>query len=425
MKQTITPARKLNGELTVPGELEPALQALVLAALAQGQSTIHQVPPAVRPLLQILERLGMAINHKDDAIEVEGRGPLGWSAPEESFSLDGLGPAAPLLVALLAAQPFAVSLTWSQGQQETGTELIAQLNALGAAIIQRADGTLDIGPVETLVAAQLEPQDLPPAYELALYLAALCAQGTTQIRRPLKTRDENVRLLRAWDFSLKPQRRDDHTLLSIAGGQSPAPRDLHLAGDLHLAYPFIVAALSLKGSRLNVRQVTLNPGNRTLLDILRQLGGRIEIAEGKGHIVDLEVQSSPLKSTRIAAQRAARLHPLVPLLAILATQTQGEFVVRDIAALRQGPFDLVAHLVELLRQLGAKVGEFPEGFVVEGGQALSGGKVDARQNPALGLALGIAGLLAESELVVDQASCIEDIYPQFFATLETLKENRR
>ena len=425
MKYTLTPARKLIGELVVPGELEPALQALVLAALAEGETTIRQAPPALTPLVQALECLGLVVVRQNDALKVTGRGLRGLTAPAEILSLDGLGPAAPLLLAVLAGQPFAATVTWSKGQRQAGVELVNQLNAMGAALVQRADGSVTIGAVESLEAAELAPDDLPAAYALGLYLAALGSCGTTQLRQAPTPRDENARLLRAWDLELKIQRRDDHNLVSIPGGQCPAGRDMDLAGDLDLAYPFIVGALSLKGSHLSVRRVALHPANRTLLDVLRQLGGHIEIVEDKGGVVDLEVHGSPLKSTRIAGQRADKLHHQVPLLAILATQTKGEFVVRDIAALRRGEFDLVAHLVALLRDLGAKVGEFPEGFVVEGGQPLSGGAVDARRDPGLVLALGTAGLLAEAELVVDHVGCIEHIYPQFFAILESLKENRR
>ena len=114
----------------------------------------------------------------------------------------------------------------------------------------------------------------------------------------------------------------------------------------------------------------------------------------------------------------------LPLLAVLATQTSGEFVIRDVAHLRQGEFDYVAHLFELLKQIEARVGEYPEGIVVKGGLPLRGARIDAVDDPGLAMAFAVAGLLAESEMVIAGCECLDSVYPDFFATLHSLREKR-
>ena len=116
---------------------------------------------------------------------------------------------------------------------------------------------------------------------------------------------------------------------------------------------------------------------------------------------------------------------LTTLLAVLATQATGQFVIRDVDHLRQGDYDFVAHLVELLRQRGAKVGEFPEGLVVDGGLPLSGGVIDAKGDVGLVLAFAVAGLLAEEEMTIQGAECLDGVYPDFFAALAAVKETRK
>ena len=134
------------------------------------------------------------------------------------------------------------------------------------------------------------------------------------------------------------------------------------------------------------------------------------------------VQSGGLKSTRIAGPRTEKLLEQIPLLAVLATQAQGEFVIRDIEVLRRGEFDYVAHLVA---QIGARVGEYPEGIVIKGGFPLQGGAIETRGDAGLVLAFAVAGLLAESDITLEDAECVDGIYPGFFSTLEKLKESRK
>ena len=128
---------------------------------------------------------------------------------------------------------------------------------------------------------------------------------------------------------------------------------------------------------------------------------------------------------RIAAQRMEKVVDHVALLAVLATQGTGQFVLRDIEHLRRGDYDFVAHLVGLLRQVYPKVGEFPEGLVVDGGLALSGGGIDSRGDPGLVQAFAVAGLLAEAEMTIRGIECLDAIYPDFFAALESVKETRK
>ena len=115
----------------------------------------------------------------------------------------------------------------------------------------------------------------------------------------------------------------------------------------------------------------------------------------------------------------------MPLLAVLATQCDGEFVIRDVEVLRQGGFDYLAHLVQQLRLVEAKVGEFPEGLVVEGGYPLKGAAIDTRGDAGLNFAFAVAGLWAETELTLSDTRGLEEVFPAFFSTLEKLQERKK
>ena len=108
-----------------------------------------------------------------------------------------------------------------------------------------------------------------------------------------------------------------------------------------------------------------------------------------------------------------RLIAQVPLLAVLATQTEGEFIIRDIDALRRSEegYDLVAHLLALLRLIGAKVGEYPEGLVIDGGHPLQGASIDSKGDPGTVQAFAVAGLLASGEMEIGGVECLDGVFP--------------
>ena len=127
----------------------------------------------------------------------------------------------------------------------------------------------------------------------------------------------------------------------------------------------------------------------------------------------------------MAAQRAENILVQVPLLAALATRVQGEIVIRDVHALRDGAFDRVQHLFESLRSLQVRIGEFPEGLVIKGGFPVMGGVLDARGDAHLAQAFALLGLWAEDEIVIDNAEGVRELHPDFFSALAALKEKKR
>jgi 3-phosphoshikimate 1-carboxyvinyltransferase len=247
------------------------------------------------------------------------------------------------------------------------------------------------------------------------------------LREPLKAGERAERPLRQWGVEVlrRRQETEGEWALSVEGGQELQARDLEIAGDPPLALPLAVAALGLRRSELRLRRLALRPGKRLFFDLLRQLGAPLAFEENEDGTADLLVRSGKLKPTRIAEKRAEKLLDQVPLLAVLATQTEGEFVIRDVEVLRRGEYDYLAHLVQQLRLIAAKVGEFPEGLVVEGGYPLRGAAIDTRNEVGLTFAFAVAGLWAEEELILSDTQCLEAVFPAFFSTLEKLQERRK
>ena len=426
MEQTVSPARKIVGETLVPGELRVAEQALILATLAAAESHIRNAPPAIDRLAEILEKLGAQISRRKGELVIAGSGLRGFKRVDAPLELDGMAEIGLLLVAMLAGQEFTTRIKPGDGQERC-RELLQLLASMGIESGQETESVFVVGGARKLKGTAHEAVDIDPALKLAVLVAGLYAEGTTSLRESTGNRNRMERFLRERQVVVERRKQEgaDQYLVSIEGGQSVQSRDVEVPGDLRLAYPLMVPALLRRGSELKIRRVAIRSGQRGFLDLVRQIGGKVEIEDLGNQMADLTISYSELKATRVAAQRTERVMEQIPLLAVLATQTQGEFVIRDTERLRQGSFDLVSHLFNLLRQIEARVGEYPEGIVIKGGVPLKGARIDSKEDPGLVMAFAVAGLLAESEMTIEGSECLDEIYPEFFPTLHALKEKRR
>ncbi len=400
MAASATPA----SQVSVPGERDLAEQALVLAALSEGDSTVHNAPVAAGRVVGLLRDLGVDLAVRAGTHGVRGVGLRGFQEAAEPLDLAGLGDTALLLLPVLAGQTFRSRVKLG-AEAERCRPLLSLLAEVGFAVEQESGGTVVTGgqPAKGFVLSAAPPTD---ALALGATVAALFAEGTTALK--VGTRVE--RLLRARGIAVERRR-----LLSLEGGQALQATDVEVPGQLELAYPLMGAALCRKGSELTIKRVATRPGPRAFLDLLRQIGAQIAAKELGGNECDLHVSASPLKATRVAGARAAKVADQIALLAVLATQTKGTTVIRDIADVPH-----VEHLCATLRALNARIGQFPEGLVIEGGFPLESGPLDGKGDPGLTMAFAVAGLLAGGELTIEGRACLTPIWPDFFEVVQSI-----
>ena len=404
MEAIVSPAKKIAGQVSVPGEREPAERALVLAALSEGKSTVRHVPVAADRVVALLRELGVDITERAGACVVHGVGLRGFRDVEGALDLEGLGDTVLLLLPLLAGQTFRSRVKLG-AEVERCRLLLDLLAQVGFTVEPESADTFVTGghQAKGFVLSEAPPTD---ALALGAMVAALFAEGTTA----LKVGRRVERLLRGRGVAVERRR-----LLSMEGGQALKATDVEVPGQLELAYPLMGAALCRKGSELTIQRVAIRPRQRAFLDLLRQIGAEI-VAEDIGEgACDLHVSASELKATRVAGQRVAKVADQIALLAVLMTQAKGTTVIRDIEDVPH-----VEHVCAALRSLDARIGQFPEGLVIKGGFPLQGGQLDGKGNPGLTMAFAVAGLLAEGELTIQGSECLTPIWPDFFNTVQSI-----
>ena len=424
MRQRITAARRLEGETRVPGERDQAALALLLAAVAEGESEVGNLPPGSERLISWLQSAGIETRRTNSSVAIRGAGPHALRGIEGLVDLTDTGTAALPALALLAGQGIPLLARIPAAQQDSCTRLLELLGRMGAAGRLEAGGVVGFDRGGGMKGAAHPETDLEAPVRLALLIAGLYGEGVTEVREPASSRDRVDEPLERRGAAVSRSRRDGARAIAVEGGGHLRGNRVSVPGELRLALPLVVAASSLKGSKVRIGNLELRSPQRPFLDLLRQIGGDTAVEEGDG-AADLVVGAARLKGTRVAGSRSERLLDQMEMLAVLATQVEGEFIIRDIASLRQGCFDRVAHLVSALRRIGAKVGEYPEGIVIDGGRPLTGGEVDCRNDSGLAMAFAAAGLIADGEMVLADSGCLKNEFPGFCDLLQALKVKKK
>ncbi|HIQ04796.1 MAG TPA: 3-phosphoshikimate 1-carboxyvinyltransferase [Anaerolineae bacterium] len=420
MNLRVRRSHTLRGRIAVPGDKSISHRALILGALAEGETRVRGFLPGGDPLATVnnLRRLGVEIEElAPDRVIVHGRGLEGLHEPEEVLDCVNSGTTMRLLAGVLAGLPFTSVLTGSaQLRRRPVGRITTPLRQMGATVLGRDKGRL---PPVAIAGGNLRgiEYELPvPSAQTksAVLLAGLSADGLTVVREPGPARDHTERMLRAMGAPIEVM---GHIITSERPNRPLTPLDVTIPGDISSASFLIVAAVLAPDSDLTIESVGVNPTRTGLLDVLRRMGADIELSnerEVSGEpVADLRVRTSDLQAGSVSGDDVVRMIDEFPVLAVAATQAQGVTEVRDASELRVKETDRIATTVTELRRLGALIEERPDGFVIEGPTPLYGTHVESHGDHRLAMALTIAGLVAAHETLVMDADCIADSFPGF------------
>ena len=424
---TILPARRLRGRLRVPGDKSISHRYALLAALAEGGSTLTHFAPGAdcRSTLACLRRLGVKIEEGPaGTVTLLGRGLGQLCSPGDALDCGNSGTTMRLVAGVLAGHSFASTLVGDASlSRRPMRRVIEPLERMGARI-DATDGHAPVTIHGTRLRALTHQSETPSAQvKSAVLLAGLHADGTTSVIEPAATRDHTERALTAFGGTVTV----DGMTVSVTGGQRLFGQTLSVPGDFSSAAFWLVGAAALPGSRVEIEGVGLNPTRTALLEILRRFGARVEVhvtateaGEPRGTVI---VEGDRTGALEIAPDEVPGLIDELPAIAALAAHG-GEVVVRGAGELRVKESDRIAALVAGFRALGIDADERPDGFIVRGRSSgslpPSGGTADARGDHRMAMAFAIAALAAERPSRIDGADVVAVSYPDFFATLDRL-----
>ncbi len=430
---TAHPIEALTGSARVPGDKSISHRALMLAALAIGESEIHGLLEGedVLRTAAAMRALGAKIVRGPDGIwHAWGRGLGGLCEPDGVLDLGNSGTGARLLMGLLAGHPVTAVMTGDESlRSRPMARVIAPLEQLGARFVARDGGRLPLTVVGTA-----DPQ--PIRYELpvasaqvksAVLLAGLAAPGETTVVERAPTRDHTERMLRHLGADLRVSTEDGGARsVTLVGQPELAAGRIRIPADPSSAAFAAVAAAVLPGSQLRLDGVGTNPLRAGLYTTLQEMGAGITFEnrreESDEPVADLVIRGSELQGVDVPAGRAPTMIDEYPILAVAAACARGRTVMPGLGELRVKESDRLAALTRGLTACGVEVEAGPDSLSVQGrgGRPPGGGTVATQLDHRIAMAFLVLGLAAERPVTVDDSAPIATSFPGFQALMADL-----
>ena len=420
-----TNSKGLKGTIRVPGDKSISHRSIIFGSLAKGETKVYDILRGedVLSTIQVFRDLGVSIQDDGDVIRIQGVGFQGLQAPTAPLDMGNSGTSIRLISGVLAGQDFAVTMVGDDSLSKRPMDRVAiPLRQMGVEIA--GQGERDCPPLHEKGTHQLQPihYRLPVAsaqVKSALIFAALQAEGESTIIEKEKTRDHTEDMIRQFGGEIQV----DGKTIRIKGGQEFQGQEVIVPGDISSAAFWLVAGLILPESMIKIENVGINQTRTGILDVIQEMGGdlTIEDRDEKAVSASLTVRTSSLKGIRIDGELIPRLIDELPIIALLATQANGQTVIADAEELRVKETDRIQVVADSLNAMGANVVPTEDGMIITGPTPLHGADLETFGDHRIGMMATIAALLVrDGNVVLDRAEAINTSYPSFFEDLETL-----
>ena len=420
-----TNSKGLKGTIRVPGDKSISHRSIIFGSLAKGETKVYDILRGedVLSTIQVFRDLGVSIQDDGDVIRIQGVGFQGLQVPTAPLDMGNSGTSIRLISGVLAGQDFSVTMVGDDSLSKRPMDRVAiPLRQMGVEIA--GQGERDCPPLHEKGTHQLHPihYRLPVAsaqVKSALIFAALQAEGESTIIEKEKTRDHTEDMIRQFGGEIQV----DGKTIRIQGGQEFQGQEVIVPGDISSAAFWLVAGLILPDSVIKIENVGINQTRTGILDVIQEMGGdlTIEDRDEKAVSASLTVKTSSLKGIRIDGELIPRLIDELPIIALLATQANGQTVIADAEELRVKETDRIQVVADSLNAMGATVVPTEDGMVITGPTPLHGADLETFGDHRIGMMAAIAALLvSEGNVMLDRAEAINTSYPSFFEDLETL-----
>jgi 3-phosphoshikimate 1-carboxyvinyltransferase len=424
----LQPARRIAGELRLPGDKSISHRVALIAALANTGSEISNFSTAAdcASTLSCLRDLGISIEHTENKVVFAGGQQL--SAPRGPLDCGNSGSTLRILAGVLTGHDLTAELTGDASLTSRPMRRIIEPLEMMGAKIESTDGK---APLRVHGSSQLDAitYKLPVAsaqVKSAILFAGLNARGRTTVIETSPTRDHTERLFNGFGISVTINLDHSVTLWTqgrFSGGSMTIP------GDVSSAAYFIAAAMLLPASKLTIEGVGLNPTRAAFISVLTSWGADIsktdlqtERNEPYGTINVRGGVTGNATDRTLSGSMIPSLIDELPLLAVVGSQIEGGILIRDAAELRLKESDRLATTAANLRAMGVDVEEFEDGLAISGPTQLHGALIDSHGDHRIAMAFSVAAMIAEGETEIAGAECVAISFPEFFTLLESVAQ---
>jgi 3-phosphoshikimate 1-carboxyvinyltransferase len=416
---------RVSGEIRVPGDKSISHRALMLSALAEGESRITSILDSadIRSTAGVLRSWGLSVPDLTDDFVVRGVGMTGLRPPASTLDCGNSGTSARLLAGIAAAQSFESRFIGDSSLSRRPMRRIAlPLGEMGATVTLAEHGGLPMA----VRGGNLKPihyfsETSSAQVKSAILLAAVGAGVPVSVIEPLRSRDHSERMLEARGAHIHLEAVRDGHCVHLGAVTRLHALDTAVPGDPSSA-AFFAGLAALAGSgELALRRVCINPSRIGAFAVLERMGARISMTDrhesGGEPVATIVAGPGSLRATRIGGDEIPSLIDELPLLACVAAYAEGETVITGAAELRVKESDRIATVVANLQEVGVDADELPDGLRVRGAQKPLRGTVRTHSDHRIAMAFGILGAIPGNVIGMDHTECVGVSYPAFWDDL--------
>ena len=424
MKGRGTPAR---GTVCVPGDKSLSHRGLLFGALADGTTTLSNLGNGadVRSTRACLEAMGVSIRDRGATVVVNGRGHRALTSPSVPLNCGNSGTTMRLLSGVVAGAGIDATLFGDESLNKRPMgRILEPLTAMGASC-QSVDGLAPLQFSPASLKGTHHKIEVASAQVLScLLLAGLYAKGPTVVEMPPGARDHTQRLLAGMGATLEV--RPGFAKLTPSAALAPLG-EFAVPGDPSSAAFFAAAAALHRGSEVRLQNVSLNPTRLGFFKVIERMGVEVErsgLRDQSGEPVgDLVVRRrGELKPITIERAEVPSLVDELPVLAVLASVAAGVSEIRGAAELRVKESDRIDAMTRGLRTLSVEVDEHDDGWTIDGGRSILGGRVETFHDHRIAMSFAIAALAAREPVTIDGSEWIATSFPAFLPELAKLTD---
>ena len=422
MKKILPLTHGLRGAIEVPGDKSISHRAIILSSLGNSSVEVTNFLAGADCLSTVacMKSLGAKVERFDERILITGQG---LHEPENILDAGNSGTTLRLLMGLLAPQKFLTTFTGDDSlRQRPMARVIKPLSLMGASIVGR---NLNRNLPITILPASKKLHGITYAMPVAsaqvksaILLAGLYADSPTTIIEPAPSRDHTEKMLAAFGVRLE---RVGNAITIFPTDKLTAPDKISVPGDISSAAYWIVLATIKGGSDVTIKNVGVNETRTGIIDVLRDMGARIELVNertsGGELAADLKVVASKLRGVEFGGEIIPRLIDEIPALAVAAAFAEGTTIIRDVGELRVKETDRLAAIVEEFNKISPATFEATDDtLIIRGGGEKFSAECKTRADHRMAMSLSIFGAAAKG-VTLDDADCVNISYPNFFDTL--------
>lgn len=422
---TITKAKSLKGEITVPGDKSISHRGVMFGAISEGITELTGFLDGAdcRSTIGCFKAMGIDISQDKDHVVIHGKGLHGLSAPSNMLDVGNSGTTTRLISGILAGQPFISSLNGDESiQKRPMGRIITPLTQMGAHIKSIKDNgcaPLEIGGKQ-LHSIHYDSPVASAQVKSCVLLAGLYADGITSVTEPVVSRNHTELMLSGFGADIKSEGLTAYT----SGNPKLVGQKIAVPGDISSAAYFIAAGLICDNADLLIKNVNTNPTRAGIIKVAKDMGGKLELLNERivsgEPVADIHVCTSSLHGCEISGDIIPTLIDELPVIAVMAAAATGTTIIKDAAELKVKESDRIATVTENLKAMGADVTATDDGMIIVGGKELQGTTIKTYKDHRIAMAFAVAGLIANGKTDFDDEKCPVISYPNFFETLKAL-----